>query len=129
MGWVVLLMESASTFSSVARILKFLRFSRYLRLMRAGKVLHIINKLLETSSSIMLVLLFRMTTFLFFMGVWAHTNACVWYHVGNNIDDGWVYNRGYSDAPVGLVYAASVHWALAQMQGSTDILPGGSLQE
>merc|ERR1712070_253626 len=50
-----------------------------------------------------------------------HINACLWYAVGTKATAGWT--NAYEETSVAYKYLTSMHWAITQFQGTSEITP------
>merc|ERR1719331_2500203 len=62
-----------------------------------------------------------------YLALMSHVNACMWYAAGRDSETGWTSR--YEDRPVMFQYLVSMHWALTQFQGTSDVVPGSSMLE
>lgn len=73
----------------------------------------------------MVVLLVRVSMYLFGLTLWMHASGSAWYWVGL-AEEGWAVLHDLEDRWP-LNYLVSVHWASSQLQGgNTNIMPGDS---
>merc|ERR1712232_212383 len=80
-------------------------------------------------NSVTVPLVVRTISELCMMIGWVHCIGCMWFLIGKSSETGWVHRHGLTEAPPSKQYFASIHWAVTQLQGGTDIVPGGSVGE
>merc|ERR1712232_503893 len=69
-----------------------------------------------------LMLSFKLVQLCVGMALLSHVNACLWYLVGKNADDGWPSRVSNTDGAY--MYLTSLHWVLTQFQGTSEVTPG-----
>lgn len=118
--WFVLLGEAYVPLDNVAW-LRLLRYSRITRLVRLTKVFEIARRSLEekeNSSQEMYVVL-KIISLVLMLILWVHSAGCVWFAIGGADSSGW--SSSHTTGVFFEDYILSVHWAVANIQGSTDV--------
>eukprot|EP00927_Polykrikos_kofoidii_P082722 TRINITY_DN8298_c0_g1_i2.p1 TRINITY_DN8298_c0_g1~~TRINITY_DN8298_c0_g1_i2.p1 ORF type:complete len:807 (+),score=107.43 TRINITY_DN8298_c0_g1_i2:112-2532(+) len=119
--WMLVFFESDRNLSSMSA-LRYVRFLRFSRLVRMVKILIMLPALLAAISSPFYLLGAEILQFLMGMMIWIHLSACGFFYVEGGHD---ARNEKFAGAAsVQLKYITAAHWAVAQLQGSTDINPG-----
>eukprot|EP00929_Paragymnodinium_shiwhaense_P088753 TRINITY_DN4906_c0_g1_i2.p1 TRINITY_DN4906_c0_g1~~TRINITY_DN4906_c0_g1_i2.p1 ORF type:complete len:902 (+),score=121.85 TRINITY_DN4906_c0_g1_i2:87-2792(+) len=132
--WLLLVADSNAAILKNARVLRYLRMARVIRLLRLAKFnMHLQEALAHVNSQTLLVSLGMVKLMIYLMLV-SHVNACLWFAVGDLDERGWttkfgVQTKPNSEHPGGYRYLMSMHWALTQFQGTSDVLPGDTVLE
>jgi len=105
------------------------RFVRLARLVRFAKIEQLMSESLARLNSISVVLAIKIVCTLMGLVFWVHVGGCVWYHIGNNTNEGWVHRLNLSEAELEQKYILATHWAIGQLQGGVDIYPGNPVGE
>lgn len=108
-------------------IIQYARVLRFLRLARLAKAEGMLADALASVNSPAIVLTLGMVKLMVLMSLISHLNACVWYYVGQDERLGW--SRIVRDRSIFYKYLASMHWALTQFQGTSELVPGTTLGE
>merc|ERR1719159_565358 len=85
--------------------------------------------MLTSINSTYFVLCIGIAKLMFIMILANHVLACVWYAVGRASPNGWAHGDVLLGEDILYRYFTAMHWALTQFQGTSDILPGGSVNE
>merc|ERR1712232_1060109 len=109
---------------SVMKISKMTRFARMMG--KFGKVFQLVRRALARTNSVALIAVSKVGGSVLLMSLWCHVNACCWYYVGRH---GWVAQMNIRTTTLLNRYLLSLSYAMAQLQGSTDVMPGGTAQE
>merc|ERR1719401_1718808 len=109
------------------KALKYLRMLRFLRLLRLAKFERMLSDALAAINSPVLLLVLGMVKLMVSLILLSHVNACLWFHVGHTASHSWAVH--FSDDTMAYQYFTSMHWALAQFQGTSEIIPGHTIQE
>lgn len=108
----------------------FMSGMRLVRLFRVLKVKPVLDMVVDAFDSIALVAVSRICTLICLVLGWMHLNGCMWFALGKlNGEDGWVMRNGVDERDPWYQYFASVQWAAAQLQGSTDVTIGYVVSE
>lgn len=99
------------------RLLKGLRFAKVIRIFKFERIL---QEFSARINSTVVLLCLRPLLHVFFLLVFNHTLACVWYGIGT-ASGGWT--TYLHDDCLGYKYATSLHWAVSQLHGNADIFP------
>eukprot|EP00927_Polykrikos_kofoidii_P068823 TRINITY_DN6416_c0_g1_i3.p1 TRINITY_DN6416_c0_g1~~TRINITY_DN6416_c0_g1_i3.p1 ORF type:complete len:1027 (+),score=149.42 TRINITY_DN6416_c0_g1_i3:357-3083(+) len=106
------------------RLARTLRFSRVVRMV---KLFAMLPAILSAVTDPFYLLVFEIVQFLIGMVMWIHISACGFYALEKDSPEpNPAFLPEYS---AGLRYVMAAHWAAAQLQGSTDVLPGKALQQ
>mmetsp|Transcript_126703 Transcript_126703/g.370232 ORF Transcript_126703/g.370232 Transcript_126703/m.370232 type:complete len:862 (+) Transcript_126703:47-2632(+) len=127
--WVIEIVDVASndggsviSTRSPTMVFKYFRFLRILRLVRIAKFEHYLQEALAAVNSSALLLSVGIVKLMSVMIILNHLNACIWYAIGRYLPGGWV--EMYDDTDIGYRYLTSMHWAITQFQGTSEIHPG-----
>jgi len=112
--------------ASNAGMVSALRMLRILRLAKLAKTMNSLARVLENSVSTAVCAMSRVAACLACLFLWCHSIACIWLFLGK---DGWAMHYEFVQSDLPYKYVASLQWALAQFQGSTDIAAGFYLSE
>eukprot|EP00927_Polykrikos_kofoidii_P023652 TRINITY_DN21717_c0_g1_i1.p1 TRINITY_DN21717_c0_g1~~TRINITY_DN21717_c0_g1_i1.p1 ORF type:complete len:767 (-),score=117.22 TRINITY_DN21717_c0_g1_i1:56-2356(-) len=125
--WVILFLDGSG---GQMAVLKYLRIIRFVRLLRLAKFDKVVSEALAMINSPVLLLSFGMAKLMVCMAITSHVNACMWFAIGDANSEGWVGTYAQRET-VGVFYQylCSLHWALTQFQGSSEIAPGSSVGE
>jgi len=105
---------------------KALKLARILRLARAVKVMYAMSAAVDRTKSMYLAAMFEVSSLVVGVSAWCHVTACLWYHFGAA---GWVLVRDLEGKSPFYSYLLALNWSMAQLQGSTDVVPGDTLAE
>lgn len=119
--WPILAGGEESGLLKHLKLLKYIRFVRFVRLLRLAKLERMLDEALAGINSPSLLLVVKMIKLMCCLILINHLNACLWYAVGDH-SLGWVQN--YEGKSGFARYLISMHWALTQFQGTSEISPG-----
>ena len=121
--WIVTAAESPSAVRS-AGIVRYSRFLRLVRLLRLTKLQLMLDSMLQRLDNIFALLAIKCITYIGCLTTYVHISATIFYVIGQSEDDGWVnkYDGIFEQWP--LNYVGSFMWAVTQMQGSAEVMPG-----
>lgn len=125
--WLVMLLGTESSTTNSLQAFKYVRMLRFMRLLRLAKFSRMLGEALAGINSPVIMLVLGMVKLMGCMAVLSHVNACLWYAAGQASSDGWT--KSYSGNSTLYQYLASMHWALTQFQGTSEITVGGSAGE
>jgi len=111
-------------FSGSTWIGRLLRFLRFLRLAKVEVILHDALAYVNSPDFFFVFGIFKLTVCLIIV---THINACLWFVVGD-ASGGWAQDMKHNYS-VWHQYLCSMHWALTQFQGTSDIFPGTTTNE
>lgn len=123
LSWILVLSGLVQVDTIAFTCLGLVRFFRW------RKCPSLATACMERVNSIPYILLVHLVGYFLAMCLWVHVSGCAWYLIGESEPDGWtrvLVDRVDSPAKA---YWASIHWAVVQLQGSTEITVGGSLAE
>lgn len=124
--WIVLILGADSDYVNNIKAFRYLRMLRFLRLLRLAKFERMLSDALASINSPVLLLVLGMVKLMVCLILLSHINACIWFSVGK-VDQGWTMQvDGKSKF---FKYLASMHWALTQFQGTSEIVPGETTGE
>lgn len=121
--------DGSSGLFRLGRFGRFLRLFRAVRLLRIKKLADVLSDLLDdllrSEASVLLVTLTRYVITLFFLN---HYIACAWYGVSLMHGSGehdldtttWVNAQGLALEPIPYKYVMSLHWSLTQFSPATN---------
>lgn len=113
--------DSPSTANS--GILRYSRFFRLVKLLRLTKLQLILDQLMQRLE-IICVLAIRCAANIAYLTLHVHISATVFYIIGNAEHDEWVTHHDGNFQQRPLDYVGHFMWAVTQMQGSTQVMPG-----
>jgi len=119
--WLLILFPN-SMFQNFIAVKNF-RFLRFLRLVRIAKFEHYFQEALAAVNSSVLILCFGIARLMVTLLMFNHFNACLWWAIGTRYPNGWAH-KYQQNTTVSYQYLTSLHWALTQFQGTSEILPG-----
>ena len=119
--WTMIILASGSQGTTVLRAT---RFARFLKLLRLTKFQVMFYQILQRIDNPYVRLALRLVVYLLCLCAFIHVSGSVWFAVGEADETGWVYQYGGIFATWVLSYVGSCHWAVTQMQGSAEIMPG-----
>jgi len=122
--WVEKLVGSGVSSLSAFRYVRMLRF---LRLARLAKFERMLSDALAAINSPVFLLVLGMVKLMFCLVCVSHVNACIWFLMGEQEPGGWT--AIVRDRTIFYKYVMSMHWALTQYQGTSEIVPGISVGE
>lgn len=111
-----------------SRALRIVRMVRLLRLVRMQSILQSVIERIQSEKLIVVADMTKFTLLIFFV---SHIIGCIWYGISDKGPDGvgWVIQHDYQEAGIGLQYAISLHWSLAQFAGGMDEVTPENLTE
>lgn len=129
--WLVLLFGWDRSGTQSLKAAKYMRMLRFLRLVRLAKMEKLFNESLDTVNSSAVILGLGVAKLIFLLTLVNHVNACLWYAIGDTDDHfmRWPESEAVSGRDILYKYLSSMHWAVTQFQGTSDVLPGHSTAE
>mmetsp|Transcript_87224 Transcript_87224/g.136534 ORF Transcript_87224/g.136534 Transcript_87224/m.136534 type:complete len:523 (-) Transcript_87224:370-1938(-) len=112
-----------------AHLVKWLQLVRVIRLVRIAKYVVILNTILRSLNSRTASLVFHMMKYLVLMVGWVHFCGCAWFAIAKGAEDSWLVSNGFESLGLPQIYFLSIQFAVAQLQGSTDITPAFNSKE
>lgn len=125
--WVVMLWSADEDAANSLQAFRYFRMLRFLRLLRLAKFERMLSEALAHINSPVIMLVLGMIKLMICLVVLSHVNACTWFAVGQASNNGWT--QTVKENTLLYKYMASMHWALTQFQGTSEIVPGGSTWE
>eukprot|EP00927_Polykrikos_kofoidii_P071826 TRINITY_DN6802_c1_g3_i1.p1 TRINITY_DN6802_c1_g3~~TRINITY_DN6802_c1_g3_i1.p1 ORF type:complete len:885 (+),score=115.08 TRINITY_DN6802_c1_g3_i1:150-2804(+) len=125
--WAIFVIEEPGTRVSRFGALKYVRMTRFSRIIRMFKMFAILPSILELITSPLCELALEIAQFFLAMLFWIHISACGFYAVDRFSTD--PAERFELADSAGLQYVLSAHWAASQLQGSTDVVSGSTMQQ
>jgi CRP-like cAMP-binding protein len=109
-----------------SRTIRIIRMLRLLRLARMREVLAVVSERIYSEKVVIFADIFKILIIV--VGL-AHFIACLWYGLGISENLGWVEESGFTRKSLGIRYAMSLHWSIAQFAGGMDEVTPASLNE
>lgn len=122
--WVMLSLETGMTVLTNAGSLRYTRFTRFLKLLRLTKLQMIIAQVTQRFNNIYMLLMLRLALYMVGILFYVHCSGSIWHSIGQSEESGWVFQYGGIFQPWPHNYIASVFWAVTQLQGSAEVMPG-----
>eukprot|EP00927_Polykrikos_kofoidii_P049077 TRINITY_DN43208_c0_g1_i1.p1 TRINITY_DN43208_c0_g1~~TRINITY_DN43208_c0_g1_i1.p1 ORF type:complete len:962 (-),score=102.49 TRINITY_DN43208_c0_g1_i1:11-2896(-) len=108
--------------ASLMRSSRLFRTMRFVRLVRLAKLKDLWKALQEQINSNVITLCFRICIMAMFTMIVIHIVTCVWFMIGKASSDGWpTYDAFEGKKDTLFWYTASARWAIAQLNGRTDM--------
>eukprot|EP00929_Paragymnodinium_shiwhaense_P001404 TRINITY_DN101636_c0_g1_i1.p1 TRINITY_DN101636_c0_g1~~TRINITY_DN101636_c0_g1_i1.p1 ORF type:complete len:1219 (+),score=251.34 TRINITY_DN101636_c0_g1_i1:163-3819(+) len=117
--------------ASLLRTSRVFRTIRFMKLLRLAKFRDLWGSLKDQCNSNILQLAVSMTLLTVAVMVAIHLVSCGWYAIGKT-PDGWTADPDYGGSdgrPMFFWYVASARWAIAQLNGRTDMDPDRNMVE
>lgn len=134
-GWMLVIIDRQTTGDWGAlkvKTLKYVKFLKYFRLLRIAKIEGLVRKALEIVNSVHMLSILKIIGHLLTVILYLHCSATAFYAV-SKVDGSlhWaVSSAGHSvSTAFPLNYFMSIHWTVAQLQGTCDIYPGQTVGE
>jgi hypothetical protein len=105
--------------------LRLLRFARILRFVKMEKAFEIFGSVCNSWMALWTNLAARQCLYL---AAGIHLAACGWFWAGSRSPDGWVAREIQDRTDVDYRYLTSVHWAVSQLHGASEVGPGNTLE-
>eukprot|EP00929_Paragymnodinium_shiwhaense_P055219 TRINITY_DN27687_c0_g1_i2.p1 TRINITY_DN27687_c0_g1~~TRINITY_DN27687_c0_g1_i2.p1 ORF type:complete len:1012 (+),score=178.75 TRINITY_DN27687_c0_g1_i2:107-3142(+) len=112
------------------RATRFVRTTRFVRVVRLVKLKGLVEAVKENFNSNAVQLVFRMTIMTVLVLLAMHWTSCAWFAIGSWTSDGWLTTDEYEgEKDVIFWYLASMRWAIAQLNGRTDMVETRNMSE